>query len=238
MNDSTRGCPTNVAAGTAYKLAKKKNNGIVYGIYWDLGFVMAHVFKFLRFSPNFVSFLSLVFYVIMGYLFLNSFFVWGGICFFLGILMDCTDGKLARMTNNTSRLGVWLDYNFDNVRPLFLYPPIGIALFGSTGDIRFVLLAFVAVVATLVFVIVSMVWDGFDFAKSVKEKHVGKSKWHPILKQFYFYEGIEPLAVILLAALSLINWYLIIWAFGMTAMYLLMAFYGGFVINRKDKNEN
>ena len=215
MNNPT-GCPVGVEEGTRYKLQKKANNGLIYSLYWEIGYGFAHIFKYLRLSPNFVSFLSLISYVVMGYLFLNAYFAWGGIAFLFGVLMDCTDGKLARMTNKTSRLGIWLDYNFDNVRPLFLYP---------------------AIAMNLVFVIINMKWDDFSFSKENKESYVKNSRWHPILKQFYFYEGIEPLALLGFVFFGHIDWYLICWACGMTLMYLLMAFYGGFVINRKDKNE-
>ena len=60
MNKEKKGCPVNVEEGTAYKLQKKNNNGLIYSFYWYFGVGMAHIFKTLKFSPNFVSFLSLL----------------------------------------------------------------------------------------------------------------------------------------------------------------------------------
>lgn len=219
-----------------YKLIKKQNNGIVYTIYWHMGFAFARFFGILHITPNLVSFFSLVCYGLAGYYFYfgNKWNLLGGLFFFLGILMDCTDGKLARMTNSTSRLGIWLDYNFDYLRPLFIYPPIALALFRSSQNMLYIMLAFLVLTSTLVYTIISMRWDGFDFAKQHKETYVSNSKYHIILKQFYFLEGIEPLTVIVFALINRMDIFLILWTAGMMITYLSSSFYYGFQIYKHD----
>jgi len=219
-----------------YKLIKKNNNGIIYTLYWHLGFAMARVFNFFKITPNAVSVFSLLFYVIAGYFFYfgGKWSMFGGLSFFLGILMDCTDGKMARMTNRTSKLGIWLDYNFDYLRPLFIYPPIAISLQRSTGEFLYVYLAYIAISATLVYTIIGMRWDGFEFAQKHKQGFVQKSKFHILLKQFYFLEGIEPLMILFFILLNRLDLYLIIWTIGITFTYLFSAFSMGIIIHNQD----
>ena len=229
---------TNVEVDEAYKLKKKSNNGLVYGFYWWVGYKFAYFFKFLGVKPNLVSVFSLMFYVSASYFFIQTntiMNVIGGFLFYLGVQMDATDGKLARLTNNTSQMGIWLDYNFDYLRPLFIYPSIGLKMFYETNQTYWLIIAFVALAAIYVFTIISMRWDMFNFAGELKEKHVEESKHHKYLKQFYFYEGIEPLFAILCTIFFGIEYYLIFWTLWLIAMYLASAFVWGREINKRDK---
>jgi len=228
---------TKIEVNDAYKLKKKDNNGFIYSVYWWVGFKLAYFFKFIRISPNQVSILSLIFYLGAGYLFLqseNTLNIIGGILFYLGVQMDATDGKLARLTGKTSKLGIWLDYNFDYLRPLFIYPPIGMSLFFQSHNVLWILLSFLALCAIYVFTIISMRWDMFDFSEKLKNDYMNKSKYHKFLKEFYFYEGIEPLVLIVSACLGLIELYLIIWTAWLVLMYLISTTLWGVEIYRRD----
>ena len=97
----------------------------------------AKFFKLIGVGPNAISIASLLFYILAGWCFYTSGYtmnIGGGVIVFFGILLDCTDGKLARMTNKSSYLGIWFEYNIDNVRYLFLYPPIALAILRDTND--------------------------------------------------------------------------------------------------------
>lgn len=229
---------TKVELDEAYKLKKKNNNGIVYSFYWWAGYRFAYFFKFLGVKPNLVSVFSLLFYISASYFFIQTntiMNVIGGFLFYLGVQMDATDGKLARLTNNTSQMGIWLDYNFDYLRPLFIYPPIGFKMFYETNEAYWLIIAFVALAAIYVFTIISMRWDMFDFADKLKDNYVKKSKYHKFLKEFYFYEGIEPLFAILCALVIGIEYYLIFWVLWLVAMYLTSTYIWGKEIAKKDK---
>lgn len=198
---------------------------------------LAKFFKFLRLTPNTVSTFSLVFFILGGCCFFigtYQFNVLGGISFLIGILMDCTDGKLARMTNNTSNLGIWLDYNYDYLKPLCIYMPISMSLFRDTGSSTYFLLALIIITATSLQAIITLRWNQFPFSAEEKQKFTKKSKFHKIGKQFYFFEGIEPLLLIIFAALSMLGYFIILWSAIVSLMYLITTFTLGRIIRKKD----
>jgi phosphatidylglycerophosphate synthase len=63
----------------------------------------------------------------------------GALLFHLSFVLDCMDGKIARLTGTGSVFGSWLDYVFDRLRVLVC----AIALFGGqyrrTGEVVFLL---------------------------------------------------------------------------------------------------
>ena len=66
-------------------------------------------------TPNGISVTSFVFFFLgVALLFIrphnNAYFT---LCFFLGSVLDCMDGKLARLRGETSQLGVIVDAFFD-----------------------------------------------------------------------------------------------------------------------------
>ncbi len=77
---------------------------------------------------------------------------WGGsVLFQVGFLLDCMDGRLARLTGQASVTGAWLSALIARGR----LPVCGSALlagrYGSTGDDRYLLLALLVVTVAAVF---------------------------------------------------------------------------------------
>ncbi|WP_046469956.1 CDP-alcohol phosphatidyltransferase family protein [Allosalinactinospora lopnorensis] len=74
-----------------------------------------------------------------------QFLIAGAVLYYLCFLLDCMDGKLARLTDRESLFGSWMDYLFDRFRVLVC----AIALMGGqyvlTGNVAFVWLALVVV---------------------------------------------------------------------------------------------
>jgi len=237
-SDEAGVCPTDPAKGEEYKLIKKKNNGILYTCYWIIGKGLAHIFAALNISPDIITVSSLIFYIIAGIFFINGTYlgsILGGTMFFLGILMDCTDGKLARILNKTSDLGNWLDCNIDSIRNVLIYPPIALVLFQNSKSVIPIVFAFILITVTMMYAIIILRWNKFPFAKKVKEQYTNKSVVHKIAKQFYFYEGIEPLFCILCACLNKMHWFLYGWTLWMTCMYLVTTVLYGAKIATYDK---
>ncbi len=220
-----------------YKLKKKSNNGIIYSLYWELGYLFAKIFKVLRITPNLTSIFSFLFFIASGYLYFKDSNIVASICFIMAILMDCTDGKLARMTNNQSIMGIWLDYNFDYLKPICIYPTIAFSIYFKSGDVYPIVAAFIAMQSTLIFAIIAQRWKMFDFGDEAKESYTSSSPLHKLLKQFYFIEGIEPLFALACAIIGRIDIYLYLWAAGITFAYLGSTFIFGSMIHKEDKKK-
>lgn len=67
---------------------------------------------YLKFTPNFVSFLSLVFGLIAVYFLLTS-LLWFYIFLIISLIFDVLDGSLARYLKKTSKNAYWIDYLID-----------------------------------------------------------------------------------------------------------------------------
>jgi hypothetical protein len=72
-------------------------------------------FRRLRLTPNGVTTLSLIAGLSGSYLVLKGQFLLGALVCVLAIVLDCSDGQLARLTGNTSPLGRILDGFYDAV---------------------------------------------------------------------------------------------------------------------------
>jgi phosphatidylglycerophosphate synthase len=60
-------------------------------------------------------------------------YVGAALLFFLGLVLDCVDGEMARLTLGTSRLGQWLDTLTDDVSVAALTLGFGLGLQRDTG---------------------------------------------------------------------------------------------------------
>lgn len=81
-----------------------------------------------RIAPNHVTALSLVLAVLAGVLFARAEFGWGLLAGWIMTFLDTLDGKLARVTVTSSRLGNILDHGLDLIHPPFWYLAWGIGL--------------------------------------------------------------------------------------------------------------
>jgi phosphatidylglycerophosphate synthase len=78
-------------------------------------------------TPNLITLLSLLFSIVAAIFFLstdNTLFAFGGIFYYLAILTDCMDGKLARLTGKTSEYGKKFDLFVDYLRKPLAFPAI------------------------------------------------------------------------------------------------------------------
>ncbi|UNZ19939.1 CDP-alcohol phosphatidyltransferase family protein [Streptomyces sp. 891-h] len=65
----------------------------------------------------------------------------GAVVYHLSFILDCMDGKTARLTGTGSVFGAWLDYIFDRVRVMFCALALMAGQYHRTDDIRYVWLA-------------------------------------------------------------------------------------------------
>ena len=69
----------------------------------------------------------------------------GALLYHLSFILDCIDGKLARLKGNGTVFGGWLDYVFDRIRVLFCALALMGGQFLRTDDERFLLAALAVV---------------------------------------------------------------------------------------------
>jgi phosphatidylglycerophosphate synthase len=97
-------------------------------------------FKFV--TPNGVTWAALVFGLVSAGFFLAGDMVSliiGAVLYHFSFVLDCVDGKLARLKNNGSLFGGWLDYVFDRVRVLFCATGLAVGQYLDTGEAVFLL---------------------------------------------------------------------------------------------------
>jgi archaetidylinositol phosphate synthase len=104
--------------------------------------------KFSKVSPDFISYLALVFAALTGifyYLSSNYFLIAAFIALVLSSLFDALDGRVARLRNMTSKRGDLLDHVFDRYADIFII--VGIT-FSGFGSVPIGLAAIVGVILT------------------------------------------------------------------------------------------
>ena len=110
--------------------------------------------QFLKVNPNALTWVSLIFAIIAGLFFylsspeleLINYYLFGAALFvFLNGLFDAIDGKVAKLTNSTSKMGDFLDHAIDRYADVFIVG--GLAL-SPWCDVRIGLLAIVGMLLT------------------------------------------------------------------------------------------
>lgn len=86
-------------------------------------------------SPNIVTGLSWVLVCVVIWLFIQGQFGLGLVCAWCMTFLDTVDGKLARVTCTSSRMGHVLDHGLDLVHPPFWYLAWAIGLAGSFSPV-------------------------------------------------------------------------------------------------------
>src|SRR5690606_9914877 len=66
--------------------------------------------------------------------------VLGALLFHLSFVLDCMDGKIARLKGNGSVFGAWVDFVFDRIRFFGCMMALFIGQWAATGEVVFLLL--------------------------------------------------------------------------------------------------
>lgn len=72
-------------------------------------------------SPNFITFVSLFIGFYSAYLFSQREYLIGALLFQLSLIVDCSDGEVARYTRKFSDFGRWFDASTDRVKEYTVY---------------------------------------------------------------------------------------------------------------------
>ncbi|MET9337268.1 MULTISPECIES: CDP-alcohol phosphatidyltransferase family protein [unclassified Nonomuraea] len=71
----------------------------------------------------------------------------GAVLFYLSFMIDCVDGKIARLKGTGTPFGLWLDFMGDRIRELCCATGLAYGQYAATGNVAFIVLG--AVVAVL-----------------------------------------------------------------------------------------
>ena len=95
-------------------------------------------------TPNQVSFMSLVFGLLAAAAFAEGdhrALLVGAVLYHVSFVLDCVDGKVARLKGTGSIFGMWLDYSFDRYRVLACTCALMYGQYHRTGEVRYIWLA-------------------------------------------------------------------------------------------------
>ncbi|MEV4353193.1 CDP-alcohol phosphatidyltransferase family protein [Nonomuraea sp. NPDC049625] len=98
-------------------------------------------------TPNGLTVLSLVLGAVSATCFALNHHVAGAVVFYLSFMIDCVDGKIARLKGTGTPFGLWLDYVGDRVRVVLCAGGLAYGQYTLTSDVRYVVLG--AAVAVL-----------------------------------------------------------------------------------------
>ncbi|MFI7346319.1 CDP-alcohol phosphatidyltransferase family protein [Streptomyces sp. NPDC049936] len=104
--------------------------------------------KWTRVTPNQITWAALVLGIGAAACFAQGEWLWlaiGAAVYHVSFILDCMDGKLARLTGNGSEFGAWLDYVFDRIRVLICAIALMSGQYERTGEVAYVWLALVVV---------------------------------------------------------------------------------------------
>jgi len=100
-----------------------------------------------RLTPNQLTVLSLVLGMVSATFLAMDRLAAGAAMFYLSFMVDCLDGKIARLKGSGTPFGLWLDYLGDRIRVVFCAAGLAYGQYAITGDVRYVVMgAAVAVV--------------------------------------------------------------------------------------------
>jgi hypothetical protein len=100
-----------------------------------------------RITPNGLTVLSLVLGVASATCFAMNQLVAGAAVFYLSFMIDCVDGKIARLKGTGTPFGLWLDYVGDRIRVVLCAAGLAYGQYALTGEVGYVVLG--AAVAVL-----------------------------------------------------------------------------------------
>ena len=92
-------------------------------------------------SPNLITFISLLVGFYAAYLFAESQYLAGALLFQLSLIIDCSDGEVARYSRKFSDFGRWFDASTDRVKEYVVYAALA---YSATENLWFFAIALMA----------------------------------------------------------------------------------------------
>lgn len=217
----------------------EKPASTIYHHYFSKNGAKAATYLFLKLgiSPNFISLISFLTVLISSYLIATSQHLLISLLLLqLSYIFDCSDGVVARITNQGSKFGEMVDVSFDRILGIIFSFALFINLLSnySLNTDEFFIYALL-LTSYLSFTFVSTL-RGYIF-KELKNKAKEKKNGFIIKLVFFIYEfidtGIYYMIISTAILLGLLDWVIIM--YGLMALPLILANY---LICWKVINEN
>ncbi|QKW09958.1 CDP-alcohol phosphatidyltransferase family protein [Streptomyces sp. NA04227] len=97
-----------------------------------------------RITPNQITWGAFVLGLVSAGFFVLGDWQWlvaGAVVYHLSFVLDCMDGKVARLTGQGSVFGAWLDFVFDRIRVMACAVALAYGQYERTGETRYIWLA-------------------------------------------------------------------------------------------------
>ena len=120
-----------------------KNGGSIISVLFMNRISMPFIFiiaNYTRITPNQITLIGFLFGLYAALLFYNENYILGVILFEISYLFDCIDGRLARLTNNTSKIGDMYDHFLGQLLILILTIPFAIHFYLLNMQLQFLFL--------------------------------------------------------------------------------------------------
>jgi phosphatidylglycerophosphate synthase len=127
------------------KMNAKYENPIDNILLYIFSFVDNYLYK-LNFTPNMLTFISLVLSLIGIYYIHNKYYRIGAILIFIGYLFDCADGNFARKYNMVTKNGDYFDHISDLTKMIILYIIILTSKLKYTNKIIFMIVNIIFII--------------------------------------------------------------------------------------------
>ncbi|MBT7237951.1 CDP-alcohol phosphatidyltransferase family protein [Candidatus Woesearchaeota archaeon] len=106
-------------------------------------------------SPNFITFLTLIFSIVASILLFNGYFLIAGLIYWFSWVFDLVDGEIARLRIIKSEIkvytkfGMWFDGIIDRIRELIILFSVSIVLYLQNPSVLVLVISILAIVGGL-----------------------------------------------------------------------------------------
>ncbi|MBD3204407.1 hypothetical protein GF327_09020 [Candidatus Woesearchaeota archaeon] len=157
-------------------------------------------------TPNQVSFVYLIFSVLVSYLYSKGQYgsnITGGILLFFLLILDKVDGSLSRIKGTDSDYGFWLDRTFNDFSRIILFFGLAIGLYRQTQNVIYIFITFFLMSTYL---LVGITHEVFRLIMPDSNKILGSIKSHyHFLINFVYGEPLVPFIIFVFSFTPLLH---------------------------------
>ena len=202
-----------------------------------LGSYIALKLKDSRITPNQVSIIGFIIGIIAAFSFsFGNYYstLFGSFMYIVALILDYTDGVLARLKNMSSFFGRWLEMNFDDMADGLANLCICLGVYKDNENILIWVLGFFLTIITFSSTELNLTYKAYPFTNKSTSEIQKRSILFKISKQFLAGFPLKALLLIIFAIFDKMFSFLIFYTIFETFKYIFTSFYLGRIIKRYD----